>query len=146
MPLLQRLSAWLSGLWAGVLVAIAAIAAPSLFAVLERAQAGLVARRLFMIEAYLAIAFGVAIFLIERVLARRAARESGRSLVSPNLLLVLGAVFCTVAGHFAVEPMLEAARQGTGRYSFATLHAASSAFYALKMALILALAWRTTAR
>jgi hypothetical protein len=144
--MLPRLSGWLSGLWAGVLVAIVAIAAPSAFAVLDRAQAGLVARRLFMIEAHLAVALALALFMVERLLARRAARETGASLFNANMVLLLGALFCTVAGYFALEPMLEAARAGKGPYSFGALHAAASALYALKMALVLVLAWRTTAR
>jgi hypothetical protein len=41
--------------------------------------------------------------------------------------------------------MLEAARAGQGSLSFGTLHAVSSAFFALRLLLVAALAWRLTA-
>ena len=42
--------------------------------------------------------------------------------------------------------MLTAARAGQGTVSFMTLHAVSAGFFALKGLLVLALAWRLTAR
>jgi hypothetical protein len=51
-------------------------------------------------------------------------------------------VFCTVAGYFALQPMMAAARAGEGPLSFGQLHAVSAAFYAVKLLLVLALAWR----
>jgi hypothetical protein len=62
--------------------------------------------------------------------------------LSYELLLLLGTVFCTVAGYHAVQPLMEAARAGQGRWSFGALHAISSAFFALKGLLVVALAWR----
>jgi hypothetical protein len=143
---LQRASAWLSGVWAGLLLAIAAIAAPALFALLEREQAALVARRIFTIEAYVAIAFAVALYLMQRRIARQAFERGTGPALSLNLVLVLGTLFCTIAGYFAVQPMMEAARSGSAPLSFGALHAVSSAFYALKTVLVIALAWRTTAQ
>ena len=64
---------------------------------------------------------------------------------SANLMLLLGTLFCTVAGYFAVQPMLEAARAGQGAVSFGMLHAASAGFFVLKGLLVLALAWRLNA-
>jgi hypothetical protein len=144
--LAARLSAWLSGVWTGLLLAIAGVAAPTAFAVLERAQAGLVARRLFAIEGQASVVFAVVVFLLERSVARRAASEHRGSLFSPNMLLALGALFCTVAGHHALQPMLEAARSGQGALSFGALHMISSGFYATKLALVMVLAWRAAAR
>jgi len=62
--------------------------------------------------------------------------------VSVEMLLLLGTLACTVAGYFALLPMMDAARQGQGNLSFALLHAISSGFYASKGLLVLALAWR----
>ena len=59
-----------------------------------------------------------------------------------NLLLVLGALFCTVLGYFALQPMMEAARAGQGRLGFGALHGISSALFALKGVLLLVLVWR----
>jgi hypothetical protein len=59
--------------------------------------------------------------------------------------LLLGTLFCTVAGSFAVQPMMAAARAGQGPVSFATLHAVSAALFVLKGVLVLVLAWRLSA-
>jgi hypothetical protein len=53
-------------------------------------------------------------------------------------------LFCTVAGYYAVLPMMEAARAGQASVSFATLHIVSTGFFTLKGLLVLALAWRLT--
>ena len=58
------------------------------------------------------------------------------------MILALGTVFCTVAGYFALQPMMAAARAGQGPLSFGQLHAVSAAFYGAKVLLVLALAWR----
>jgi hypothetical protein len=53
-------------------------------------------------------------------------------------------LFCTVAGYFALQPMMAAARAGQGPWSFAALHVASTAFFSLKALLVLVLAWRVS--
>ena len=58
--------------------------------------------------------------------------------------MALGALFCTLLGHHALQPMLEAARDGQGRWSFAALHGASAALFGLKTVLVAALAWRAS--
>ncbi|HKX43145.1 MAG TPA: DUF4149 domain-containing protein [Burkholderiaceae bacterium] len=137
-----RIAAVLAGLWAGVLVCIASIAAPAAFATLARADAGRFVGRVFMTEAYLSIALAAVLFAIERRRTRDLA-ESGRgSVLSANLVLLLGTLFCTVAGYFAIEPMMAAARVGQGPWSLGALHAASVGFFVLKGLLVLVLAWR----
>jgi len=138
----EHLRRLLPGLWAGVLLCIAAIAAPAVFAQLERADAGRVVGRIFVQEAWLSLALGALLLVIERARAQRAAEAGTGSILSTEMLLVLGAVFCTVAGYFALQPMMPAARAGQGPLSFGQLHALSSAFYAVKVLLLLALAWR----
>jgi hypothetical protein len=137
-----RWAGWLAGIWAGLLLCVALIAAPATFATLASADAGRVVSRIFAQEAYLSLALAVALFLVVRRQARRDAAAGTGSVLSANLLLVLGTLFCTVAGYFAVQPMLEAARVGQGALSFGALHAISMAFFALKTMLVLALAWR----
>jgi len=61
------------------------------------------------------------------------------------MALALGTVFCTVAGYFAVQPMMTAARAGQGALSFGQLHAVSAVFFVAKGLLVLALAWRGSA-
>lgn len=140
----ERLRRVLPGLWAGLMLALGAVAAPSLFALLERSQAGLVAGRLFTVEAQLSLVMCIALGLLERQRGARRAAAGAGSRVSAELLLVLGALFCTVLGHFALQPMMEAARAGQGRWSFGALHGLSSALFLLKGLLVATLAWRAT--
>jgi hypothetical protein len=142
----QRWCAWLAGLWGGALLAIALIAVPSGFATLPTADAGRVAGRIFAQEAYLGLALAVGLLLAERRRAGVAAARSQSSRFSAEMLLLLGALFCTVAGYFVVQPMLAEARAGRLALSFGALHAVSMAFFALKALLVLTLAWRLAPR
>jgi len=140
----ERLRRALPGVWLGLLLAIAAIAAPSLFALLDRPSAGRVAARLFALEAQASLFFAVLLGLLERRRAGARAVAGQGSVASFELLLVLGALFCTVLGHYALQPMMEAARAGAGRWSFGALHAVSTALYGLKTLGVGVLAWRVS--
>jgi hypothetical protein len=144
--MLRRIGALLASLWAGALLCIAFIATPAPFAILAKADAGRVAGRILAQEAYLSVVLAVAMFLIVRSHARRAATAGAGSALSADVLLVLGSLFCTIAGYFALQPMLEAARAGQGAFSFGALHGASMGFFALKALLVLVLAWRLAGR
>jgi len=137
-----RLGGYLAGLWAGTLLCIGFIATPAPFAPLASADAGRVVGRILAQEAYLSLALAVVLFLIVRSRARAMAAAGTNSVVSAEVLLVLGTLFCTVAGYFALQPMLEAARAGQGAFSFGALHGASMALFALKAVLVLVLAWQ----
>jgi hypothetical protein len=139
---LQRWRLLLPGLWAGWLLCVAALATPAAFALLPQADAGRVAGRMLAQEAYTSLALGVLLLVLERVAARRAVAARQGSQFSIGMVLALGAVFCTVAGYFAVQPMMAAARAGQGPLSFGQLHAVSAVFYGAKVLLVLALAWR----
>ncbi|MCI1192778.1 DUF4149 domain-containing protein [Calidifontimicrobium sp. SYSU G02091] len=136
----ERARALLAGLWAGVLLAVAGIATPAPFATLATADAGRVVARVLASEAYLSLAAAVVLFLLER----RRARD-GAPAMTAEVMLVLGALLCTVAGYFALQPMMAAARAGQGPWSFGTLHAVSTVFFGVKALLVLVLAWRCTA-
>lgn len=130
----------LPGLWAGMLLCVALIAAPSAFAVLPAAQAGAVVGRVFALEAYASLGLTLLALLLERAHQRADGLEGAR--FTPEMMLPLGALFCTVAGYFALQPMMAAARAGQGALSFGQLHAVSLAFFALKGLLVLVLALR----
>ena len=140
--MVERLRRLIPGLWVGLLLCIAAVAAPAIFATLERADAGRVVGRIFMVEAWCSLALAVLLLAIERARARRQAEAGEGSVLSAEMLLLLGAVFCTVAGYFGIQPLMPAARAGQGAFSFGQLHAISSAFFALKLLLLSGLAWR----
>ena len=140
--MIERLRRILPGLWAGVLLGIAAIAAPSVFATLERADAGHVVGRIFGQEAWLSLVLAVLLLAIERGRARTASEAGRGSVINTEMLLLLGTVFCTVAGYFALQPLMPAARAGQGPLSFGELHLLSMVFFLLKGLLLLVLAWR----
>lgn len=125
---------------------IGGMAAPAAFAVAAPEVAGRIAGRLFAQEAHIGLGVAAALVLLLRHHARLVAGRRAGSLFSPDLMLVLGAVFCTVAGYFALQPMMASARAGQGGLSFGTLHGLSAAFFGAKALLVLALAWRLTRR
>ena len=139
---LARWARLLSALWLGALLTVALIATPAAFALLQRADAGRVAARILAHEAYLSLALGIVVVVLARFMARARAEAGQGSRFSTDLVLALGTVFCTVAGYFGVLPLMAEARAGRGSLSFGQLHAISSVFYAIKMALVCAMAWR----
>ncbi len=133
----------LPGLWLGWLLCVAIVATPAPFALLERAEAGRVVARMLSVEAHSALLMGALLLGLERVMAkRRFDAVEGASQFSLGMALAAGALFCTVAGYFGLQPMMVAARAGQGALSFGQLHAASAAFYGVKVLLVAALAWR----
>ncbi len=145
---LLRFQTWLAGVWAGLVIGVGAVAAPTLFATFERSIAGEGAGRIFGVEARLSLAFAAILFVIERRRVRDLL-ESGIqiSVVSPNLLLTLGALFLTIFGEFALHPMIEAAKAGQpSMLSFGALHGISASLFWLKGLMVAVLAWRLTPR
>ena len=141
-----RLTAWLAGLWAGVLWGVGLIGAPAGFATTLPETAGRVAGRMFVQEAYLSLVLALVLFLMLRKMASAVAEAGAGSVFDGNMLLALGAIFCTVAGYFAVQPMMASARAGQGPVSFGALHGISASFYLLKAVLVSVLAWRLAPR
>jgi uncharacterized protein DUF4149 len=140
-PSLPRAAAWLAGVWTGAIGAIGFIAAPVLFATLPRADAGRVAARLFAVDATLSVGFGAILLVLTLQIARGAALQ-GASRFSAEMVLVLAAIFAVVSGHYALQPMMEAAARGEGGPSFAVLHGVATAFFLLKFVAVAVLAWR----
>ena len=144
--MVERLRRLIPGLWLGLLLCIAGIAVPAVFAMLQRADAdhamGRILGRIFVVEAWTSLLLALLLLAIERGRARKRADASEGSVLSAEMLLVLGTVFCTVAGYFAIQPLMAAARAGQGVFSFGQLHAISSLFFVLKIVLLMVLTWR----
>ena len=143
MKLSESVRRLLPGLWFGVLLAIALIATPAASGALDKASFGLVARAIFAREAPTSLVFGVLILVIERrdALARHMA--TGTSQFSTEMTLAIAALFCTVAGYYGLQPMMEQARSGVSTsLTFLQWHAISLAFFGVKGLLVLALAWK----
>jgi hypothetical protein len=138
----ERARRLLPALWAGLLLCIALIATPAPFAALAPADAGRVVGRIFVQEAWTSLVLAFLLLLIERRRAGDAAEAGKGSVLSTEMLLLLGTVFCTVAGHFGVQPLIPAARTGAAPLTFGQLHAISVAFFGIKTVLVLMLAWR----
>ena len=136
MPL-ARLRLLLPPLWGGMLLAVAFMAAPAAFAALAPAEAGRVVAHVFAAEAATSLAAAVLFVMVER-------RRGGRAM-GADALLALAALFLTVVGYYALQPMMAAARTGAGSVSFGALHGLSLAFYAAKTVAVLVLAWRVSA-
>lgn len=136
--MVQRLAMILAALWAGMLGAIGFLAVPVLFLTLARQQAGSLAGIMFDRTANVALVLGVALLLLVRLLNRRAGIKGPNS----SLLWVLAALFFLVAGHFGLQPMVVAARDGAATVlSFGMLHALSTVLYVLQLISAVALSW-----
>lgn len=144
---LLRFQSWLAGVWAGMVIAVGGVAAPSLFTVLEREMAGKGAGRIFTVEAKLSLAFAILIFVIERRRVRDQVEQGVQtSAMTAQLLLVLGALFLTIFNEFGLHPLIEAAKAGQPTaLSFGALHGISALLFWLKAVLVATLAWRLTA-
>jgi hypothetical protein len=142
----ERWRRLLPGLWAGWLLCAALLATPAPFATLVPADAGRVVGRMLAQEAYTSLVLGIVLLVLERMAARRAVTAGAGSQFSAGMLLAIGTLFCTIAGYFALQPMMAAARAGQGPLSFGQLHAVSAGFFVVKAGLVLALAWRGVSR
>lgn len=139
---MERLRRLLPPLWLGWTLCVAALATPAAFAMLPPAEAGKVVGRMLAQEAYTSLALGIVVLMLERAAARQAWEAGEGSQFGAGMALAAGTLFCTVAGYFALQPMMDAARLGQGPLSFGQLHAVSVAFFGVKAVLIAALAWR----
>ncbi len=140
--MLDTLRRLLPGPWVGLLLTVALVATPAPFALLAPAEAGRVVARVLAQEAYASLAFGVLLLGLERVLAKRRSDAGTGSQFSTEMALAAGALFCTVAGYFGLQPMMAAAKAGQGPLSFGQLHAVSAVFYVVKALLVVVLAVR----
>ena len=137
-----RMARTLPALWAGFLLCVATLATPAPFALLARADAGRVVARILFQEAWVSLVLALLVLVLARSHARRQFEAGTGTAFSAEMLLSLGAVFCTVAGYFGIQQLMPVARAGQGAFSFGQLHAASVGFFAIKAGLVLALTWR----
>jgi hypothetical protein len=138
---LRQFAGWLAGLWAGEILCVGGLAAPAAFATLARPDAGRYVGRVFEQDAYVGLAMAVLLLLLERRMNR-----ASSPVFSVNVMLILGAAFCVVAGYFAVLPLMAQARAGQGGVSFMALHMVSTVFFAVKGLMVAVLAWRHAGR
>lgn len=120
--ILHRIVALLLALWAGSLVTVCAIAAPSAFAVLpDRHWAGQVAARLFLIETLVGVA--VSVCFIVALMSGRVA--SSRAVA----FLVVMAAAGPLISQVVLSPLMEAARGAGNMARFGMLHGVSALLF-----------------
>ena len=142
---LERLRRLLPAAWLGALACLGLLVAPVPFARLPRAEAGALNGALFTREAWASIVLALLLWGLERARARRTASAGQGSVLSAEMVLLLGVLLCTAMAQFGVQPAMEAARAGQGAWSFGALHGTSVALYGAKLLLVALLAWRATA-
>jgi hypothetical protein len=139
---LGRLGGWLAGVWAGLMAGVGVVAAPVLFTALPRAEAGRVAASLFSLEATIGLCIGAVLAMIGLQLGRFRSEQGTGSRFGSELVLALAALLSIVLGYYALQPMMASARASVpGTLSFGALHAIASACFAVRLAIVAALAW-----
>lgn len=137
-----RWAGWLLAVWCGVLLALAVGVAPVAFQSFPREVAGAFMGRLFAREAAATCAVAVLALVLYRQGRARHDAEGSAGGVDGVVLLIAGVLFCTVAGYYGLQPMMERARAGQGPLGFGTAHGLSMAFFALKLLLLGVASWR----
>lgn len=145
MMLASRLRALLVALWAGSLWTTGYMVAPTLFATLsDRMLAGMIAGRLFRIEAWLSVTCALVLLLLE-MRWPHTQNIRRRKLV---LALIGAMLLCTLAGYFGIQPFMAALKESAGATGvmasdaaarFGILHGVSSGFYLIQSILAIVL-------
>jgi Domain of unknown function (DUF4149) len=134
---MRRLLSIAIALWAGSLCAICFVAAPTLFATLDRHAAGQAAAALFRIETWLGAAFGVIALIALRAEARppRAAKW-----------LIVATAAAPIASELLLGPMMDRARAAQDMARFGMLHGVAAALFFAACAGSLVLLWSVSRR
>jgi len=127
-------------LWVGSLWTVGFLAAPTLFATFDKVLAGTIAASLFRSEAWLSVACGILLLVLQKQQDRRV-----------EVQLIAAMLACTLIGHFALQPFMAALREAAGpagvmasdaKRQFGILHGASMVIYLLDSLLGVALIFR----
>ncbi|MEJ2767634.1 DUF4149 domain-containing protein [Mycetohabitans sp. B46] len=144
----QRLFRLFAMLWVGSLVSIGYLAAPTLFASLDRASAGMVAASLFHTQAVIGMGAGIVLLGFAHAFVKRGDRAYRAA-----RWVIIVMLACVLVGYFALQPFMNALRVaaqqaetdvGHSAYAarFGALHVASSVIYLVQSLLGLVLVWR----
>lgn len=128
-----RLAAVLLALWTGSLLTVCGLVAPTLFALLERSQAGQVAGRLFFAETLIGVVAAVGIFVAQR--------RGGFVLPRGATIGIVVAAALPLASQLFLSPLMQAARAAGDMARFGALHGVSAALFAGACAAALFALW-----
>ncbi|GAA4016359.1 DUF4149 domain-containing protein [Actimicrobium antarcticum] len=138
MNIAPRIRLLLIVLWVGSLWTIGYLVAPTLFATLnDRVLAGMVAGKLFRIEAWLSVFMALSLLIL---MATTVAQGRVRKWM---FRLVVAMLACTLIGYFGLQPMMASLREaapdgvlsGDAKSQFGMLHGAASVFYMIQSVL-----------
>lgn len=127
--------------WCGLTWSVGYVVAPVLFAALEgRALAGDIAGTLFLIQAWVSVAVGVVLLVMAMFVPPPPGEVRQTTLAQTDVRIVIAMVICTLAGYFALQPLISTLRAimsaqaflATGPSAqawFAAVHGASAFFY-----------------
>ncbi|HEY8540275.1 MAG TPA: DUF4149 domain-containing protein [Steroidobacteraceae bacterium] len=131
-----RTAAVLLALWAGSLLTVCALVAPTLFALLERSLAGRVAGRLFFAETVIGVVAAIGIFIAQRI---------GRfSLSRAATIGIVVAAGLPLASEIVLSPLMQAARSAGDMARFGLLHGVSAVLFAGACAAALFALWNVS--
>jgi hypothetical protein len=119
----QRIAGVLLALWAGSLVTVCALAAPSLFAMLERRVAGQVAARLFLAETIIGVVVASCVLIAQRL--------AGFPLPRSALIAILIGALAPLSSELILGPMMQAARNAGDMARFGALHGVSAILFVI---------------
>ncbi|MDR5757636.1 DUF4149 domain-containing protein [Caballeronia sp. LZ035] len=144
----HRVFRLVSMVWVGSLLTLGLIAAPVLFSMLDRTEAGSVAAQLFRIEAIIGVVSALVLILIGNRYVKSGIVDYRRVRWIVAMMLL-----CVLIGYFGLQPFMNSLRMaaqeaGTDLANspyakqFGVLHGISSAIYLIECLFGIALVWR----
>lgn len=139
-PVWRRLRLLVIAAWCGMTWAIGYVVAPALFAWLPtRVLAGDLAGALFRLQAWASMVIG-AVLLVFAMLVPPAGETRRSTLAQTDVRIVIAMLVCTLAGYFALQPLMGALRAAMSAHAdlaggmpvatrFAIVHGVSAGFY-----------------
>jgi hypothetical protein len=133
-----RIAGLLLSLWAGSLVTVCGLAAPTAFALLERRLAGQVAARLFFLETIIGLVAAVAVLVAQRI---------GRFPMPRGVLIALAiGAAAPLASEVVLGPMMHTARSTGDMARFGALHGVSALLFVIACMSAIVAVWQFTRR
>lgn len=132
----RRVTGLVLSLWAGSLLTVCALAAPTAFAVVDRQSAGRLAAQLFLSETIIGVCVAVIVLLAKRV----GKFELPRGV---RAAMAVGAV-APLVSESVLGPLMQSARAAGDMARFGALHGVSALLFGIACVASLIAAWRFT--
>lgn len=129
----QRIAGMLLALWAGSLVTVCALVAPSLFTVLDRSTAGQLAARFFFAETIIGVVVAVCVLGAQRL--------GGFALPRVTTIAIVIGALAPLSSELVLGPMMQSARAAGDMARFGALHGGSAILFVIACASALTAVW-----